>query len=418
MILEKRIKYSFLVSLGLHLLVIWFFAYISVKEKREIKFITNIDMVEPYVAPPVPKEAPKNIWEFMKMALPAVKKPEMPKEEKPLEVVKKEIEKAMEVERKLIDKTAPLAKRPDALKFKDIEREKDQKLADIMKTMDNKKLNELIEQERKLTDRGQPAAKRADALKFDEVGLKRADKIEDVMTKAEAGKNSTNEKLRELTPADLLTEKKVPLEKSGKTEDLGIKLKSRQKDEGKIKDVIGTPEERKKVREFLAMEEKLVENTVKIASKSGAAAGGKPAGYGAGGIDLKNEELKKIETKVNIAPVKKNENGAALERAGAGRSSVELVGPLQSRGIVASYIPKSPEWMQEKGIEADTAVRFFVAPNGTVKDEMSIERTSGYPELDKLVMAVLKSWQFEALSKSVKQEDQWGVVTFRFKLKS
>ena len=425
MVLENRIKYSFLVSLSFHLLVLWFIGYISVKDKHDVKLITNIEIVEPVIpnAPPGPKEEkPKNIWEFMKMALPTIKKPDMtgPKDEKPLDVVKKDIEKAIDVERKLVDKTAPILKRPDALKFKEMEKDKDQKLADIMKTMDSKKLKELIEQERKLTDREEPAARKTDALKFDEVGLKRADKIKDVMTTADAGKKVDDGKIRDLTPSDLLTDKKAPIDKNSKVDDLGIKLKTRVKDDGKIKEIVGTAEERKKVRELLAMEEKLVENTTRIASKGGGGGGGggKPAiGYGGGGgINLKNEDLKKVETKVNIAPVKKAEAAVAQEKIAAAKFSVELIGPLQGRGIIASYMPKYPEWMKEKGIEADAAIRFFVAPNGTVKDEMSIERTSGYPDLDKIVMAVLKTWQFEPLAKSAKQDDQWGVVTFRFKL--
>src|SRR3989339_883221 len=374
MVLENRAKYSFLISLGFHLLVLWFFGYISVKDKHEVKFITDIDIIEPFIpsAPPGPKEEkPKNIWEFMKMALPTIKKPDMPgpKDEKPLDVVKKDIEKAIEVERKLVDKTAPLLKRTDALKFK-------------------------------------------------EIGLKRADKIKDILTTADAGRKIDDGKIRDLTPSDLLTEKKAPLDKNSKADDLGIKLKTRVKDDGKIKEIVGTAEERKKVRELLAMEEKLVENTTRIASKGGGGGGGKPAiGYGGGGgINLKNEDLKKVETKVNIAPVKKAETAAALEKTAVSKSSVELIGPLQGRGIIVSYMPKYPEWMKEKGVEADIAVRFFVSPSGAVKDEMSIERTSGYPELDKIVMAVLKTWQFEALSRSAKQDDQWGVVTFRFKL--
>src|SRR3989339_553980 len=396
MVLENRAKYSFLISLGFHLLVLWFFGYISVKDKHEVKFITDIDIIEPFIPSAMPG----------------------PKDEKPLDVVKKDIEKAIEVERKLVDKTAPLLKRTDALKFKEIAKEKDQKLADIMKTMDSKKLNELMEQERKLTDREEPVARKTDALKFDEVGLKRADKIKDILTTADAGRKIDDGKIRDLTPSDLLTEKKAPLDKNSKADDLGIKLKTRVKDDGKIKEIVGTAEERKKVRELLAMEEKLVENTTRIASKGGGGGGGKPAiGYGGGGgINLKNEDLKKVETKVNIAPVKKAETAAALEKTAVSKSSVELIGPLQGRGIIVSYMPKYPEWMKEKGVEADVAVRFFVSPSGAVKDEMSIERTSGYPELDKIVMAVLKTWQFEALSRSAKQDDQWGVVTFRFKL--
>ena len=427
MILDNRVKYSFGISVMLHLLILWFFGYISVKEKHEIKFITNIDIVEPVIpgAPPGPKEEkPKNIWEFMKMAIPTIKKPDLPgpKDDKPLDVVKKEVDKALEVEKKLVDKEMTINRKADPLKFKELNKEKELKFADISKSIDPKKLDRLIEQEKKLADREEPVARKsADALKFDEVGLKRADKIKDVMSTADAGKKVDEGKIRDLTPSDLLSEKKAPLDKSTKVDDLGIKLTSKTKDDGKIKEIIGTAEERKKVREYLALEEKLIEKApARVASGGGGGGGGgKPAiGYGGGGgINLsKNEDLKKVETKVNIAPAKKTEAAVAAGKTEASKSSVELIGPLQGRGIIASYMPKYPEWMKEKGIEADVAIRFFVAPNGSVKDDMSVERTSGYAELDKLVMAVLKSWQFEPLAKSAKQEDQWGVVTVRFRL--
>jgi TonB family protein len=421
MLLENRVKYSFLISLSIHIMVIFFFGYISIKEKHARKLITDIDIIEPFipsVAPALKEEKPKNIWEFMKMALPTLKKADVPvqKEEKPLDIVKKDIEKALEVERKLVDKNAPIIKRPDSLSFKEIQKEKDQKLADIMKTMDNKKLKELIEQERILTDREDPAVRRSDPLKFDEVGLKRAENIKDILPTTARGKNNSNQNIRDLTPADLLTDRRQPIEKTVRNEDLGIKLKTRVKDDGRIKEIVGTADERKKVRELLAITEKLVENSAKIAPKSGEK---KPViGYGGnGGINLKNEDLKKIETKINIVPIKKTETTSAMEKNGGSKPAIELVGPLQGRGIIASYMPKYPEWMKEKGLEADVAVRFFVAPNGVVKEEMSIERTSGYSELDKTVMAVLKTWQFEELLKSVKQDSQWGVVTFRFRLR-
>lgn len=80
-------------------------------------------------------------------------------------------------------------------------------------------------------------------------------------------------------------------------------------------------------------------------------------------------------------------------------------------------MPKYPEWMKEKGIERDVVVMFRVSPSGYVKDDMSVELTSGYTELDKLVMSTLKQWVFEPLPKNVMQENQWGIVTFRFRLK-
>ena len=393
------------------------FGYFSVKNKQNKAFITDIEIVEPMVlkAPPVlTEEKPKNIWEFMKMALPVLKKPEPLKEEKLLDIAKKDIEKALEVEKKLVDKSDPLFKKTDALKFKELQKDKDYKLAEIMKSMDTKKLKELVDQERRITEKGEPLARKSDTLKFEEVGMKRAENIKEIVA---SEKKVDEQRLRELTPAELLTDKKAAPEKNTKSVSLGINLKARVKDDSKIKEVIGTDEERKKVREYLALEEKLVEKVQARPVSNGS--GDKPAiGYGGGGISLKPEELKRMENKVSIAPVRKFESAAVQEKAEASKAAVELVGPLQGRGIKYSAMPKYLEWMREKGITADVSVKLFVAPNCAVRDDMSVERTSGYAELDKLVMSVLKTWQFEALSNGAKQQEQWGVITFRFKLKS
>ena len=73
--------------------------------------------------------------------------------------------------------------------------------------------------------------------------------------------------------------------------------------------------------------------------------------------------------------------------------------------------------MKEKGLIADVQILLYVAPSGKVRDNMTVEMTSGYTELDKLAMAALKQWQFAPLSKDVAQEDQWGTITYHFRLK-
>ena len=59
------------------------------------------------------------------------------------------------------------------------------------------------------------------------------------------------------------------------------------------------------------------------------------------------------------------------------------------------------------------AIRFTVSPSGDISGKPGIERTSGYSELDQICLEILKQWKFSPLAG---EQDQWGVITFRFTL--
>jgi TonB family protein len=97
--------------------------------------------------------------------------------------------------------------------------------------------------------------------------------------------------------------------------------------------------------------------------------------------------------------------------------SVEISGPLAQRKIVSMPLPSYPQWAKSRGIEAEVVIRFFVSGEGKVRDRMILERTSGYRELDQLSMEALKKWIFAPLDSGSEEADQWGIITFRFRLK-
>lgn len=67
----------------------------------------------------------------------------------------------------------------------------------------------------------------------------------------------------------------------------------------------------------------------------------------------------------------------------------------------------------EFGVDAIITVRFEVRPDGTINRVVPVRR-SGQPELERVVMRTVQTWQFRSLPSSVPQESQWGTVTFRF----
>jgi len=93
-----------------------------------------------------------------------------------------------------------------------------------------------------------------------------------------------------------------------------------------------------------------------------------------------------------------------------------VAGPISQREIVRKVVPRYPKWALDRRISGTVVIRLWVMPDGQVRGVPTIETSSGYPDLDQVVVDALKSWEFAPLGPDVESEDQWGVITFRFTL--
>ncbi|MBN2537480.1 energy transducer TonB [candidate division WOR-3 bacterium] len=93
-----------------------------------------------------------------------------------------------------------------------------------------------------------------------------------------------------------------------------------------------------------------------------------------------------------------------------------VAGPISQREISRRVVPRYPQWAVQRRISGTVVVRIWVSPNGRVKGSPQVETSSGYPDLDQVVVGALKDWEFAPLGPDVKSEDQWGVITFKFTL--
>jgi TonB family protein len=93
-----------------------------------------------------------------------------------------------------------------------------------------------------------------------------------------------------------------------------------------------------------------------------------------------------------------------------------VAGPVSQREITRRLVPRYPKWALERRVSGTVVVRIWVQPNGQVKGAPTVESSSGYLNLDQVVVDALRGWEFAALGPGVKTEDQWGVVTFKFVL--
>ncbi|MEO0069512.1 MAG: TonB family protein [candidate division WOR-3 bacterium] len=97
-------------------------------------------------------------------------------------------------------------------------------------------------------------------------------------------------------------------------------------------------------------------------------------------------------------------------------TSFQIAGPIRERQILKKVKPRYPKWALDQHISGKVTVRIWVLPNGQVKGIPQVVISSGYPDLDLVVVEALQLWEFAPLGPGVKSEEQWGEVTFIFQL--
>ena len=115
-------------------------------------------------------------------------------------------------------------------------------------------------------------------------------------------------------------------------------------------------------------------------------------------------------------PMMGNQDLPKVEAPVSRGGSFSVAGPISQREIVRKLVPRYPKWALDRRISGTVVVRVWVQPDGWVKGAPTVESSSGYPDLDQVVVDALRGWEFAALGPGVKSEDQWGVITFKFVL--
>ena len=145
-----------------------------------------------------------------------------------------------------------------------------------------------------------------------------------------------------------------------------------------------------------------------LVSRAMFGGGGGTAIEGIGGIPSAAAELDK-----QLAAT----TAAASSRGQQPKKSFEIAGPLNNRPITSKVIPQYPAWAEEQGIIGSVRIWFTVNADGSVRTNMRVTKTTGYPDLDKLALEALKQWKFAAFD-STDESSQWGIITFTFSLSS
>jgi TonB family protein len=112
----------------------------------------------------------------------------------------------------------------------------------------------------------------------------------------------------------------------------------------------------------------------------------------------------------NAAPA---QGGETARRNVAGAS---LAGPIADRAILQMTQPVYPDWAKKEAVEGSVTLYFIVRPDGSVKENVLVQKTAGFQDFDESARTALRSWRFEAL-RAGRTGEQWGTITFHFRLR-
>ena len=93
-----------------------------------------------------------------------------------------------------------------------------------------------------------------------------------------------------------------------------------------------------------------------------------------------------------------------------------LMGPVSDRAILSQVKPVYPEWAKREAVEASVTLYFVVRSDGSVRENVLVQKTAGFEDFDESARTALRAWRFQALP-SGSTGEQWGTITFRFRLR-
>jgi len=104
---------------------------------------------------------------------------------------------------------------------------------------------------------------------------------------------------------------------------------------------------------------------------------------------------------------------ATARRTIAGAS---VAGPIADRPVLRTVVPEYPDWAKKEAVEGSVTLYFVVRSDGTVKENVVIQKTAGFGDFDENARSAIRAWLFEPL-RGGRTGEQWGTITFKFRLR-
>jgi TonB family protein len=136
-------------------------------------------------------------------------------------------------------------------------------------------------------------------------------------------------------------------------------------------------------------------------------------GRGGGGTGYSPALAAASAPPVNVERPATAEGDSHARRTLAG---AQLAGPIADRAVLQHVTPVYPEWAKRDGVEGAVTLYFVVRPDGSVKENILVQKTAGFAEFDDNARAALAAWKFEPLHGG-RTGEQWGTITFHYRLR-
>ncbi|HET7903035.1 MAG TPA: energy transducer TonB [Candidatus Eisenbacteria bacterium] len=137
-------------------------------------------------------------------------------------------------------------------------------------------------------------------------------------------------------------------------------------------------------------------------------------GTGGGGIAPATLPGAKVGGAGGGGPAAADMGERVARRTVAGAS---LAGPIADRKVLSTVVPEYPDWAKREAVEGSVTLYFVVRPDGTVKENVVVQKTAGFGEFDDNARTALRGWRFEPLSGG-RTGEQWGTITFHYRLRN
>jgi TonB family protein len=169
-----------------------------------------------------------------------------------------------------------------------------------------------------------------------------------------------------------------------------------------------------------------------VPSRWSAATAGAPVPSRGAPVDLRREGAERAPLSLDRgAPVRASLDPAVVATrprepeppAAAGSSTAtrmlagaRLSGPVADRPILDHPSPLYPEWAKREAVEGSVTLHFIVRPDGSIKENVLVEKTAGFDDFDQSAVVALRTWRFQPLPPG-RVGEQWGSITFHFRLR-
>jgi outer membrane biosynthesis protein TonB len=88
-----------------------------------------------------------------------------------------------------------------------------------------------------------------------------------------------------------------------------------------------------------------------------------------------------------------------------------ITGPAAERQVI--FQPPPPRVSVES--ESEIELRFWILPNGAIGRVVPVKKSD--PRLEALVISYLRHWRFTPLPPDSPQDEQWGIIPFKFRIR-